>query len=275
MARMRLAFLLLAVAAAAAPEPSAEKKWRALFDVCRTAAEKHCAEAPHVPAPLVDCLKPHEDELAPRCRSAWKEASLTLEEIRRMFDLERDCKLDGEKFCPGKSAGDGLLGCIDDHKDAVLSVCLAAYARTITEHRSGPREFARMGRPDAAAEKEWRPLERACRPEAASYCRGVPHWKGYLIECLEAREGELSKGCRSAWGAARETFLSDKKVAYADVVCRPDGAKRCPGLSFGTGLGDCLLRRPDELSVPCREAMDVLRAEYEKVRAKARATSTR
>lgn len=99
-------------------------------------------------------------------------------------------------------------------------------------------------------------VERACKSDIDKYCKGITPGGGRIADCLNSREPQLSSGCKSIWGDAKEDI--QKRFDQANVEfhqsCGTDLQKYCPKVAPGGGrLLSCLGDHKDNLSASCQE----------------------
>jgi hypothetical protein len=85
------------------------------------------------------------------------------------------CKADYEKFCKDVKPGQGrIVKCMKQH-EAELSV---ACKDQIAADREKAQDFTK-----------------ACKPDAAKFCKDIKPGHGRIISCLKSHEAELSPQC--------------------------------------------------------------------------------
>jgi hypothetical protein len=140
------------------------------------------------------CLREHAPQLGPAC-SAKLQADVTA--VRRFIqDFGRACRADVERYCPAIDPGGGrVVACLRQHLVDISTPC-----QTEIERLNDARE--RVGA-----------VRRACAADAERLCTGITAEAGPLLECLEAREDQLSRECRDA-----DVRLAAQAAVMVDVV---------------------------------------------------------
>lgn len=98
----------------------------------------------------------------------------------------------------------------------------------------------------------------ACKPEIDSYCSQVTLGEGRLLACFYAHEDKLSGRCQYAlYEAAATLDAFAAAVTHLAEACWDDVEKYCAEVELGEGrVGTCLLEHKDEVTEPCRQAID-------------------
>jgi hypothetical protein len=115
------------------------------------------------------CLAERADKLSPACRAALFDPP---PESGTPLD---DCHVDAAKLCPGLPTGDGrLLRCLAEHHEQLSQVC------------SRQTDAIRGAVDD---------LDKACKSDVETVCKGVQPGHGRLLGCLRDHSAQLSPAC--------------------------------------------------------------------------------
>lgn len=94
------------------------------------------------------------------------------------FAQERPCFKDIEKFCKGLPAGDGRQRqCLKQH-ETELSIECQRY-----------REDVQKALAVAVA---------GCQPDIKALCKGLPHGRRRMVQCLRENEDKISPTCKKS-----------------------------------------------------------------------------
>jgi len=146
-------------------------------DPCAAEVERVCPGARPGTLRATVCLREKEEEVSAECRakvdadSEWARAML--------YQFNRDCRSDMRELCSSVERGAGrMLECLDDHLPELAGSCQA--------------HLTRLSRTRARVEA----AKAACTADALRLCVGVPQRAGAIVQCLAARQQELSPGCK-------------------------------------------------------------------------------
>jgi hypothetical protein len=88
---------------------------------CAGDVEKLCKDVQPGGGQIMSCLKQHQSQVSPECKTYAKQAQAQLKHVGGA------CKGDYEKFCMGTPAGKGAIaGCLKQHADEVSPGCKSA-----------------------------------------------------------------------------------------------------------------------------------------------------
>ncbi|HAM36764.1 MAG TPA: hypothetical protein DEB40_00530 [Elusimicrobia bacterium] len=111
--------------AAQPPEPAAQSSEKPR-EACKADIERLCPEG----KPGQMCLKEHEAELSPDCKTDRAEAKLLMEKARQAKATRAACKKDIQKFCKDAAAKGGVGKCILEHEAELSPACKAALKKS-------------------------------------------------------------------------------------------------------------------------------------------------
>jgi hypothetical protein len=104
------------------------------------------------------------------------------------FAGKHPCKSDKEKFCGTVEKGKGrIIKCLMDHEGEVSAECKAKISerKAAREERKGRRKEKRKAMFDS------------CRDDVKKVCGEIKAGEGRIMECLRAKEAELSADCKA------------------------------------------------------------------------------
>ena len=91
---------------------------------CAADAKKFCGDVQPGGGRIAKCMKSHEAELSPACRSEIKRVEARVEQVRE------ECNADAKKFCQGIRPGQGrILACLKSHEAELAPACAAEFKR--------------------------------------------------------------------------------------------------------------------------------------------------
>lgn len=91
---------------------------------CAPDAKKFCGDVKPGGGRVLKCMKSHEAELSPACKSELKAAAERVEQVRQ------ECEADAKKFCKGIKPGQGrILSCLKSHQSELAPACAAEFKR--------------------------------------------------------------------------------------------------------------------------------------------------
>lgn len=91
---------------------------------CAPDAKKFCGDVKPGEGRVLKCMKRHEAELSPACKSELKAAAERFEQVRQ------ECEPDAKKFCKGIKPGQGrILSCLKSHESELAPACAAEFKR--------------------------------------------------------------------------------------------------------------------------------------------------
>jgi hypothetical protein len=91
---------------------------------CAPDAKKFCGNVQPGGGRIAKCMKSHEAELSPACRSEMKRAEERIEQVKE------ECGADAKKFCQGIKPGQGrILACLKSHQSELAPACAAEFQR--------------------------------------------------------------------------------------------------------------------------------------------------
>jgi hypothetical protein len=95
------------------------------------------------------------------------------------------CADDVAKYCKGVKPGHGnIMHCLKENNDKLSVACKEKMS-------TPPPKDARKG-------------TGACREDIAKFCKGVKPGEGRIVQCMKARENELSAPCRDEMKKAKD-----------------------------------------------------------------------
>lgn len=131
---------------------------------CRADVQKLCKGIQPGGGRIVACLKQHESDLSPRCKSRMADAP---EEGK---ELAQACKADAEALCKGVKPGQGrIMRCLADQTDKLSGACRAKISEAETRH--------------------------PCAMDMERLCKGVQAGEGRIAQCMKKNEAQLSPEC--------------------------------------------------------------------------------
>jgi hypothetical protein len=112
-----------------------------------------------------------------------------------------------------------------------------------------------------------------CSQDIAKFCKDIGPGRTAIMDCLERHESQLSDACkdyeakmegpRVEW---REVGMQQRRVQQA---CRGDIVKFCNNVKSGRGgIAMCLKEHANELSGPCKDAVEAARGGSEETKVK-------
>ncbi|MCZ8155113.1 MAG: cysteine rich repeat-containing protein [Leptospira sp.] len=85
------------------------------------------------------------------------------------------CKADIEKFCQNVEKGEGrIVKCLKENEASLSESCQSKRSEMKEKHK----EFAK-----------------ACKEDRKKLCADIKPGKGAIVQCLKAKEAEVSAGC--------------------------------------------------------------------------------
>jgi len=160
---------------------------RGALEACLPEARKFCEKVPAGEARILRCLKEHEDDLSPACRSAARG-------LEDLFGKGHPCQGDQERFCGDVVPGEGrVMNCMAEHRPDLSDGCNAFLEDALNQ---ATEKVVEVGQE----------FMDACQADLQKHCRGIPPGKGRLAECL--REHEDATGYSDRLPAGRRTPAS-------------------------------------------------------------------
>ena len=106
-------------------------------------------------------------------------------------------------------------------------------------------------------EEAYDKIARACGADVGKHCAGVPLGGGAVMACLQAKQAEISAGCKAT---VMQAFASVQKRMQAQAsvrkICSADIARRCPGVVQHDGyVLSCVLKASRVVSASCNQAI--------------------
>ena len=169
---------LLVVPGVGASDPGDETLTPAAVDPCAEDVIRLCPGVKPGGGRVTACLRQHEASLGQACRDKVDRENERARQFIREFG--QACKGDIERVCPAIEPGGGrVIGCLGQHQLELSNGCQAVLERI------------------SAARERVEAFNRICGADVRRLCAGVPEQAGPLLECVEAREAEISPGCRA------------------------------------------------------------------------------
>ena len=111
-----------------------------------------------------------------------------------------------------------------------------------------------------------------CSEDIAKFCKDVKPGRRAMMSCLERHESQLSDACKDYEAKMERPRVESREQAMQQMrvrqACRDDVTKFCgdakPG---GGGIATCLKERVNELSAPCKDAMEAAKGGAEERKA--------
>lgn len=98
---------------------------------CKDDVEKLCAGVQPGEGKILSCLKEHESEVSPQCKTHVKQVA------QQMKAVSAACKPDVEKYCMDVPAGKGgIKNCLKKHADDLSPDCKSAVAKAKAAKKS-------------------------------------------------------------------------------------------------------------------------------------------
>ena len=163
-------------------------------DPCASDVKQFCAEVKPGAGRVERCLRENRKAITLACSEKLdtdeKKARALLEE----FSLA--CQVDIGRHCSEVKPGEGrMIACLMKNQDDLSKGC-----KVETERFESAREKVLA-------------VRSACRADVQRLCPGVPEEAGPLVACLQARNAELSAGCRAA-----DPGLGAKAAELVDAI---------------------------------------------------------
>ncbi len=104
-----------------------------------------------------------------------------------------------------------------------------------------------------------------CSEDIAKFCPDVKAGEPAFLDCLERHESQLSDACKAYEAKLERPRTESREMVRQQMrirqACRDDVAKFCKNLKpGGDGIAACLDAHENELSQPCRDAVEAARA---------------
>ncbi|GAB5468258.1 MAG: hypothetical protein Kilf2KO_12880 [Rhodospirillales bacterium] len=130
MSRLLRSAALTALLTAAVLSPPSAGQAQSIFDACKSAIAKHCAEVEPGHGRLMACLYANEEKLSKDCDAATVDVSDMLD---RFFELVRytqqECRVDIAKHCENVEFGHGrIFHCLKQRSAELTPDCAASVA---------------------------------------------------------------------------------------------------------------------------------------------------
>jgi hypothetical protein len=94
---------------------------------CQSDIDKYCRDAKEGEGRIASCLKSHEGDLTPGCKTAYDRIDIQAQKPRIAKAFDEACKDDLVKFCDGKPKGSfGKIKCLKAHTSQLSESCQSA-----------------------------------------------------------------------------------------------------------------------------------------------------
>jgi hypothetical protein len=100
-----------------------------------------------------------------------------------------------------------------------------------------------------------------CSEDIAKFCKSPQYNRRAILECLERHESQLSDACKDYEARMENARMESREVAMQQMrvrqACKDDVSKFCKNVKpASNGTAACLKEHGNELSAPCKEALE-------------------
>jgi hypothetical protein len=111
-----------------------------------------------------------------------------------------------------------------------------------------------------------------CSDDIAKFCKNVTGRRA-MMACLEQHESQLSDACKDYEARMENARMESREVAMQQMrvrqACKDDVSKFCKNVKPGDGgTAACLKEHGNELSAPCKEALEAAKGGAEERKTK-------
>jgi gas vesicle protein len=153
---------------------------KAKDDPCKADLERLCKEVRPGQGRIANCLKEHEAELSPECKSFRQSKMDEMKE--RSNALQQACGKDVEQFCKDIQPGQGRLArCLKEHKAQLSQECTAYWEGVAS-----------------GIKHKMESIKEACTQDLERFCKDVQPGQGRLARCLKEHSSEISAECKAS-----------------------------------------------------------------------------
>lgn len=112
-----------------------------------------------------------------------------------------------------------------------------------------------------------------CSEDIAKFCKDIKYGRRALLECLERNESKLSDACKDYEAKMEKSRMESREAAMQQMkvrqTCKDDVIKFCKDVKAGgIATATCLREHVNDLSAPCKEALEAAKGGEEERKTK-------